>query len=172
MTPADATPSDRDANSDRRHERRLEGRVRAIYATIILTAVLVGLRGHTESAGDVIGILLGATLTLFLAHTFSDFLARRYTEGAMPLEEFRELLIVESPLLVAAGIPVIIFLSAQAGLVSLEAAFWLSLSYSVASLFVIGAISATRGGIVWGLVAGGVFASLGAAIIAAEASIH
>ncbi len=173
MTAARTTPSEGGSGADRRRERRAEGRVRAIYATIILTAVLVGLRGHTESAGDVIGILLGATLTLFLAHTFSDFLARRVDiEGAMPLEEFRELLIVESPLLVAAGIPVIIFLSAQAGLVSLEAAFWTSLSYSVASLFVIGAISATRGGIVWGLVAGAVFASLGAAIIAAEASIH
>ena len=110
---------------------------------------------------------------LFIAHTFSDFLAHRVEiEGAVPLEEFRELLIVESPLLIAAVIPVIVFALAQAGVVSLEAAFWISLSYSVGSLFVIGAMAASRRGIVWGFVAGAVFAALGAAIIAAEASIH
>ncbi len=173
MTAAGSTPSDGDPGSERRRERRAEGRVRAIYATIILTAVLVGLRGHTESAGDVIEILVGAALMLFIAHTFSDFLARRVdVNGAVAIEEVKELLIVESPLLVAAGIPVIIFLAAQAGMLSLEAAFWASLSYSVAALFVIGAMAASRRGIVWGFVAGAVFASLGAVIIAAEASIH
>ena len=173
MTAAGTTPSEGGSGSARRRERRAEGRVRAIYATIILTAVLVGLRGHTESAGDVIEILVGAALMLFIAHTFSDFLARRVEiEGAVPLEEFRELLIVESPLLIAAGIPVIVFVLAQADVISLEAAFWISLSYSVASLFVIGAMAASRRGIVWGFVAGAVFATLGAVIIAAEASIH
>ena len=87
MTSAGSTPSDGDTGTDRRRERRAEGRVRAIYATIMLTAVLVGLRGHTESAGDVIEILVGAALMLFIAHTFSDFLARRVDlEGAVPLE--------------------------------------------------------------------------------------
>jgi hypothetical protein len=152
VTPTGNTSSDGGSGSDRRRERRAEGRVRAIYATIILTAVLVGLRGHTESAGDVIEILVGAALMLFIAHTFSDFLARRVEiEGAVPLEEFRELLIVESPLLIAAGIPVIVFVLAQADVINLEAAFWISLSYSVASLFVIGAMAASRRGIVWGV---------------------
>jgi hypothetical protein len=84
VTPTGDTPSD--GGSDHRRERRLEGRVRAIYATIILTAALVGLRGHTDSAGDVIEILIGAALMLFIAHTFSDFLAHRVEiEGTVPL---------------------------------------------------------------------------------------
>jgi hypothetical protein len=173
VTEAKSTSSENGADRDRRRERRSEGRVRAIYATIILTALLVGLRDHADSASDVLGVLIAGALTLFLAHTFSDFLAKRVDlEGKAHLDEIRELLIVESPLLIAAGVPVIVFLLARAGVLDIDSAFWVSISYAVASLFVIGMLAATRRGIVWPLVTGGVFAGLGAVIIAAEASIH
>jgi hypothetical protein len=173
VTEAKSTSSENSAERDRRRERRTEARVRAIYATIILTAVLVGLQDHTDSASDVLGVLIGAALTLFLAHAFSDFLSRRVDlDGEGHLDEIRELLIVESPLLIAAGVPVILFLLARAGVLGIDLAFWTSISYAVVFLFVYGMLATTRRGTVWGLVAGAVFAGLGAVIIAAEASIH
>ena len=70
----------------------------AIYATIVLTAALVGLHEHAESAGDVLAVLVVAGLTLFVAHTFSDLLSRRVdVEGGVPMEEIREVLIVKLP---------------------------------------------------------------------------
>lgn len=173
MTEANSTSPENGAARDRRRERRSEGRVRAIYATIILTAVLVGLRDHTDSATDVLGVLIVAALTLFVAHTFSDFLAKRVDlEGGVHFDEIRELLVVESPLLIAAGVPVILFLLAGVGVLGIDSAFWASIGYAEVSLFVIGTFAFARRGIVWPLVAGAVFAGLGAVIITAEATIH
>jgi hypothetical protein len=151
-----------------------EGLARAVYAAIILTALLVALREHTESASDALAAIIAAAGGLLAAHTYADVLAKQMALGRrLRGDEARELLIVESQLLIAAAVPVLLFVLAEAGTIGIDAAFQMSFAYTLASLFVIGTLlgRSTGRGIVGSLIPGAAYAGLGIVIIAIEAGI-
>ena len=66
----------------------------------------------------------------------------------------------------------LVTLISAAGTLKRGVAFWSSLGYAVANLFVMGVTASNSQGIIRASAPGAVFTGLGAVVIAAEASIH
>ncbi len=155
--------------------RRAERFARAIYGTIIITALLLPLEDHGATADEVVGAVLGSAFVLFLAHAYATSLGRGVaTRRATRLSDLGAILVDNLPLLFAAVAPALIFVLAAAGAISLHTAFRAGIGYGIVSLFALGFIFGRMAHhrLSDGLVRGFGAAGLGAAIILLEAALE
>lgn len=173
--PVDEPAADAISQDERQAERRAERWAHGIYGTIIVTALLVTLQEHDQTADEVIAAVLGTAFVLFLAHSYSTALARQVTTRHRPLHgEVFAILVDNLPLLLAVVIPSFFIVLAAGGVVSLDAAFWIGIGYGLASLFAMGFIygRTTDHRLPGSLVLGLTSAGLGAAIILLETAVE
>lgn len=156
-------------------EDRAERLSHAIYGTIIVTALLVTLRAHDDSAEEVLAALLGTGLVLFVAHVYATALARRVTQMRRPVHhQAASILLNNLPVLLAVVVPAVVFVFALTGAISLAVAYWIAIGYALASLFVFGLVYGlrTEHSLVTSVVIGIVSGGLGAAITLLELAIE
>ena len=155
--------------------RRAERFSRAIYGTIIITALLVPLEDHGATADEVVGAIVGSAFVLFLAHAYATGLGRGVATRHVPrLRDFGAILLDNLPLLLTAVVPTLVFLLAAAGAISLHTAFRAAIGYGLVSLFALGfnfgrmTHHRRSDGLVRGISAAG----LGGAIVLLEAALE
>ena len=173
MTRDDSPPKAATYGRKSPNARRSEGLARAVYALIIITALLGELESFVDTAAEAIAVVLGTALVLFLAHSYSDVVSGEFELHWGRWPEIRDLLIVEAPLLMAASVPVMWLLLAEFGAVSLSFALDAAILCSLVSLALIGTLHGrTSGrGLAASLLAGIVYSGLGAAIILLEVAV-
>lgn len=147
----------------------------AIYGKIIITAIIVALESHSETAFDAFVALISATVALFLAHFYADMLALDittkklgYVREAIPL--IKKIL----PLAVGINGPAVIFLLSHFGLFSTELAFRLAKLTALIMLFIYGYLlgRATNSRVSKSVIAGVLTTTIGALVIAVKIVTH
>jgi hypothetical protein len=116
----------------------------ALYGAIIITAELVVEYEHADSAAEVIWILLATGAVLLLAHSYSAVVASRVDGRRHELPEILRLLVSEVPVLTSLLVPLAMFSLAWLDLISLKAAFAVSIGVTVLFLFGLGVTESLR----------------------------
>ena len=147
----------------------------ALYGLIIVTATLVAERDHVEDASSAIALLLGTALVLLIAHTYSSLMAARAVGGgALGIAGRRLVALNNLPVLFAIAVPVVLFLLAGFDVITMAAAYRLSIAFSLAALFGLGVYEGRAASMSWpktvvsGLVAG----SIGVLVVFIETLLH
>jgi len=97
---------------------------RVIYVVIAVMAVDVALEGVEDRAGKALAYVVGTAIALTLAELFADRIGISIRSGRAPSEEERILGIREAATgLVAAALPISMFVLAVLGTITLDLAF-------------------------------------------------
>lgn len=128
-------------------QRRAERSSHAIYGLIIITAALVADREAAHDIRAALQLLWGAGLVLVIAHIYAAIVAEVGAEGMWLSHAQRHVLIVDNiPVLAAVVVPSLLIIASGLGLMTLDMALDLSIVFSLAALFALGAIQARRSG--------------------------
>jgi hypothetical protein len=119
-------------------ERRAERMSHALYGLIIVTATLVTEQQHIADPLDALGLLLGTALVLLLAHTYSAYMAEKAISGSLGAAARRLVVIDNVPVVGSIVVPSIMFTLAWAELVSMRAAYFVSIAFTLLALFGLG----------------------------------
>jgi hypothetical protein len=122
---------------------------RVVYATITIMSVLVIYDGwqHLELL-DVVGVILGPVLAMFLAHIFSATLAYRVARGrAITGRERWQIVRTESRFLLLAAPPIVIVIALDLAGVSLGQCIRVVVLVGTASLGFWGGFAGRRAGL-------------------------
>jgi hypothetical protein len=153
-----------------------EGAARAIYGQILVLSVLAAV-SEDESYGsaDMLVAVVVTMLIFLAAHVYSEILARRIdSDRALTVEEVREAVRMELPLVVAALPIAVVLLLGAAGTLSHDAAADLALVVGVAGLAVWGLEISLRSRFGWWrtLLTVGINLGLGLVIVALKGLLH
>lgn len=142
-----------------------------VYGTIIVTS-LVAARRHDE-AGDLVLVVLGTTLVLWLAHMWTGLVADRITHGAQfGMPHVRHLLREEAPLITSGLIPAAVVSLAWVDVLGHDAAVNAAIIIGLLELVAWGFLAARRiGSGLARVLAGLVFGLLGVGIVGLEVLI-
>jgi hypothetical protein len=123
---------------------------RIVYATITIMSVLIIYDGWQQlKLIDVIGVIAGPILAMFIAHVFSALLAKQVEVGRTPTWDERKAIVCsEVPFLLLCVPPVIIVSVLYALGVSLSNTIRVTLWMEAASLGYWGYLAARRAGLV------------------------
>ena len=144
----------------------------ALYGLIIVTATLVAEREHVDHAGAAIALLLGTALVLLLAHTYSAAMAARTVDGhSLGAAGRRVVALNNLPVLFAIAVPIALFSLAWLDVITLRAAYVVSIGTSLAALFGLGVYEGREASMSWpkAILAGSAAAAIGLVVIAVEA---
>jgi hypothetical protein len=143
-----------------------------LYGLIIVTATLGAERAHVTNVEDAFVLLLSTAFVLFLAHTYSAWMAARAVErGRLGMVGRRLILADNLPLAAAIIVPMALFGLVGLGIIELVAAYRAAIAFSLGALFAIGLYQGRRSSMSWftsilsGLAAG----SIGVIVILIEA---
>jgi hypothetical protein len=126
-------------DTDTRTQRTLR-LTHGLYGLIIATAALVAEKEHVDKASEAIGLLLGTALILFLAHTYSEMVARSVIEArANRLTGLGSVARENLPLFFAVAIQTAFLFLAWVGVIALQAAYVASIAYTLVALVGLGA---------------------------------
>jgi hypothetical protein len=147
-----------------------------IYATIIVSAVII-VADEFESDLELVELTLGTIVTVWIAHVFSETVARGFDVHPRPTpvrELLHEALVDSSGILLAAVLPLVFLLLGAAHILDAAWAYWASLIISMIALGVVGWMLVSRRGSRWPLRLVGALATaaLGALAIALKALVH
>ena len=116
-----------------------------IYGTILATALVAGLsEDPVLSPGEAAVTLLVTCAVFWLAHTYSEMLAR--PDRGLTLTELRRTAAQEGALLESAILPVAALSAGWEGFLPRQVAFNTAIGVGVASLFAVGILLARREG--------------------------
>ena len=128
---------------------------RIVYATITMMSVLIIYDGwQTLKLIDVVGVIVGPVLAMFLSHVFSGAMAKHVEAGRILTgQEWRRVLASESPFLLLCVPPVVIVIVLFALGVSLTDSIQVIVWCGTATLGYWGYVAGRRAGFVgWRLV--------------------
>jgi hypothetical protein len=147
---------------------------RAIYGTILVTAVVAALSEDEDADPLEIALaVLVTTLVFWLAHVYASMLANA-VGGRVTFADARELALEEWPLVQSAALPIAALLLAPVGVVSDYTAESLAIGVGLATLFLWGLLFGHRQGLApFGLLlVATVNLAFGAAIVALKTAFH
>jgi hypothetical protein len=131
-------------------EHRAERFAHALYGLIIITAVLVAEQQHVADATDALGLLVGTAVVLLLVHTYTAVMAVRLVEGHRLGGHGRRLVALDNaPVLAGVVLPVVAFILAEAGVLTLSAAFRISIVFCLLTLAGLGFHEGQVNGLGW-----------------------
>ena len=147
---------------------------KAVYGIIIALAIVITLETHPPRPLEAeIAILLGA-FAVAMAEFYSDFLqARIDIRGRVPRAEMIDIARHVGTVLVAALLPIPVFLLVSLGVLSIEGAFTIVKWMLVGLLFAYGYVAAIIGGagITWSIILGAMVGSIGVFVVLAKATL-
>ena len=129
---------------------------RIVYATITMMSVLIIYDGWQNlRLIDVVGVIVGPVLAMFLAHVFSAALAQHVEVGRiLTRREWGGIVRIQAPFLLLAVSPIVIVSVLFAFGVSLSGGIRITLWFGTASLGYWGFVAGRRAGFVgWRMVA-------------------
>ena len=131
-------------------EHRAERFSHALYGLIIITAVLVAEQQHVVDATDALGLLVGTAVVLLLVHTYTAVMAVRLVEGHRLGGLGRRLVVLDNaPVLAGVVLPVVAFILAEAGVLTVSAAFTISIVFCLLTLAGLGFYEGQVNGLGW-----------------------
>jgi hypothetical protein len=145
-----------------------------LYGLIVITATLIAEQEYIAEPLEAVGLLIGTAFVLFLIHVYIGIMTERSVRGAT-LGPGRTLVVVDNlPLLGAIVVPVVMFLLAEAGVVSIEVAYTVSVSFSIVALLLAGATQGRAVGLTGArlVLSSLAAAGLGLAMVLVEAAFH
>ncbi len=153
---------------------RAEQLTNGVYGAILVTAFLGAVDERVSSPGEILGELVGASVVIFLAHTYASLLGAGVAEVGHWRGHIRAIIGNQLPLMFAVAIPAIFLVLAALGALTLDAAILLGVAAGIGGLFILGYLLAYERGrpVGFALVAGLIGAALGAAVITLEAGLH
>ena len=135
----------------------------ALYGLIIVTATVVAEKEHIEEPIHAIGLLAGIGLVLVLAHTYTGWIAERVVANERLGRVRRRLLVRNNlPVALAIVVPIALFGLSWVGLITMEAAYVVSIGFNIVVLIAIGIYEGHRANMSWlgavfsGAAAGGI----------------
>lgn len=174
------------ATSSRRHRidrfadvwlgRRRDGASKAIYGTILATAVTVALSGNRAlGAGVLMAAVGGSAIIFWLTHAYADLMGERAgNHDPSSWRSPRTVLVDEWPMVESALPPIVVLALGALHVLSRDAAVWAALVVAVAELMLWGYVAGRRMGA--GIAGAGgaalVNGVLGGLIVALKAVIH
>jgi hypothetical protein len=147
---------------------------RAIYGTILVTAVVAALSEDEDANPLEIGLaVLATSLVFWLAHVYASMLATS-VGGRLTFAHARELAMEEWPLVQSSALPIAALLLAPVGVVSDYTAESLAIGVGLATLFLWGLLFGRRQGLapLGLLLVATVNVAFGAAIVALKTAFH
>lgn len=141
---------------------------------MIVLAVMIALEDTGIGADEAIASIVGAAVATVLAELYADYLAATIREGRRPTPEERANAVRNALAgLVAAVLPVVFFVLAEAGALELDTAFdaaiWTGVGVVGAYAFVANRVGGMS--IWWSLAAGGAFTVLGTVLVVIKALV-
>lgn len=144
-------------------EHRSERFSHALYGLIIVTAALLAEQEHINDVGNAIGLLLGTAAILLLVHLYTGWMAARSVEGHRLGAGGRRRVVRDNiPVVAAVIVPVAAFVMAGTDLITLTAAYRVSIGFSMVALIGTGIYQGRMIGLGWpgsvvsGVAAGGI----------------
>jgi len=147
---------------------------RAIYGTIVATAVTAASSSHDEPASLVAAAVAVTLVVFWIAHVYSAVLEDRYAGEPLSGAVVRDAAVEEVTMVEAGLVSIVILLLGAAGLISNDLAVALALASGVAQLVIWGMVTARRAGWSWlaASVASVFDGLLGLIIIALKSLLH
>src|SRR5262245_52152760 len=147
---------------------------RAIYGTIVATAVTAASSSHDEAAGHVAAAVAITLVVFWIAHVYSAVLEARYAGEVLSGAVVRDAAVEEFTMVEAGLVSIVILLLGASGLIAEDFAVSLALASGVAQLVIWGMVTARRAGWSWlaAAVASAVDGMLGLIIIALKSLLH
>ncbi len=161
-----------EAHGEMTVHRRAERLSHALYGLIILTAALGAERAHITVAIEAIALLLSTALVLLLAHTYSAAMAERAVDRHTLGKVGRRLIIADNvPVVLATVVPTALLVLASMGVISLRAAYDVSIAFNLAALFGIGLYEGRAASMSWvhSTLSGTLAGAIGVLVIVIEA---
>ncbi len=158
-----------------RYQRhRAEQLTNGIYGAILVTAFLGAVDGRVSDPVEVLGDLVGASVVLFVAHTYASLLGTGVAEVGRWRRHIGSIVGNQLPLMFSVLVPGILLSLAIFGTITLQLAITLGVTAGIAALFTLGFLLAFERDrtIGYSLVSGLIGAALGAAVITLEAGLH
>jgi hypothetical protein len=143
-----------------------------LYGLIILTAALGAERAHVTEVSQAIALLLSTALVLLIAHTYSAVMAERAVDGHRLGAVGRRGIVADNlPVVLATIVPTMLLVLAGLGIISLRAAYDVSIAFNLAALFGIGLYEGRAASMGWlhSTVSGAAALAIGLFVIAIEA---
>jgi hypothetical protein len=147
---------------------------RAIYGSIVATAVIAASSAHEESALRVAEATAITLVVFWLAHVYSAILEHRFEGNEFRMSVIPKVMAEELPMVESPAVAIAILLAGALGWISDDLAINLALAAGVAQLLMWGVIGARRLGWSWPatIVAGLIDAAFGLIVIALKAIVH
>jgi len=161
-----------DATTDSTRHHRAERLSHALYGLIIVTATLGAESAHVSEVADALGLLLGTALVLLMAHTYSAVMAERTVEGHSLGSVGRRMVVKDNmPILIAIVVPALLFILAGFGVMTLQAAYTVSILFSIVALFGVGLYAGRSASMTWphSVISGAAAGAIGVIVIMIEA---
>ena len=125
---------------------------RAFYASVVYAAVVTVYASDLTDRPPVIEAMWAVAATaaiLFLAHGFAEYVPMIAHAGRASLRDLRTVLWHESPLLVAALVPIVPLALARVGAISSSAGYEWSVRLTLVGLFLLASGLSRRDGLSW-----------------------
>lgn len=170
--------ADRPAEASRsRYRRRIDETevTLATYGSVIYLSVVSILEADGPSHPSVaIGAVVTAATVLYVTHVFTALVPRVAKAGRLHAADLTRALRHDVPLLLSAVVPVVPLLLATWDVISVEAAYRLSVRVTIGLLFALAVTLGRRDGLGWGraLVAGFVIIGVTFVVIWLESQVH
>jgi hypothetical protein len=147
---------------------------RAIYGTIVATAVTAASSSHGEPASLVAAAVAVTLVVFWIAHVYSAVLEDRYAGEPLSAAVVREAAVEELAMVEAGLVSIVILLFGASGLIANDLSVTLALASGVAQLVIWGMVTARRAGWSWAAaaLASTVDGLLGLVIIALKSLLH
>jgi hypothetical protein len=143
-----------------------------LYGLIIVTATLGAERAHVTNARDAALLMLSTAFVLFLAHTYSAWMAERAVERGNLSAIGRRLILTDNlPVAGAIIVPMVLFALVGAGVMGLQMAYRGAIAFSLAALFGVGLYQARLASLGWfsSVASGLASGSIGVIVVMIEA---
>jgi hypothetical protein len=147
---------------------------RAIYGTIVATAIIAATSSHDNNAGHVAFAVFVTLLVFWLAHVYTGVLEHGLQHGLMDRSVVRTVMVEEIVMVEAPLLSIAILLLGAAGWIGDQLAINLALANGVIQLLLWGIAVARRLGRSWpfALLSGLVDASFGLVVVALKVLVH
>jgi hypothetical protein len=152
--------------------RQAERLSHGLYGLIIITATLGAERAHVTKASDAFTLLISTAFVLFLAHTYSAWMAERSVEGSKLGAVARRTIVLDNlPVVGAIAVPLLLVSLAGIGVMDLQVAYRGAIAFSLATLFAVGFYQSRTASMSWfhSTLSGAAAGSIGVIVIWIEA---